>query len=195
MPEHPGFDLSQINGRSMVQLRVRPGTADAACKALQLPQQPLRWWGEDPAAYWLGPDHWLLTSDTKPAKDIIRQIDITLAGQLYAATDMSSSNVCFALRGPAARRVLAMGCGIDVHRSAFTTGHCTRTHFANVLLFIVVVEDDNFNLYVDRSLARYLRNWLVNAGEDPITRDLKYRAAEVSNEHDSTINGKSNQTG
>ena len=167
MPEQPGFDLDQINGRSMARLRVRPSGADAAGEALQLPQQALQWRGKDPMAYWLGPDQWLLTSDTKSVEDILRHIDATLSGQLYAATDMSSSNVCFALRGPAARRVLAMGCGIDVHGSAFTTGHCTRTHFANVLLFIVVVEDDNFNLYVDRSLARYLRNWLVNAGEDP----------------------------
>jgi sarcosine oxidase gamma subunit len=69
MPEHPDFDLRQIEGRSIVRLRVRPTGADAASKALELPQQALQWWGEDPAAYWLGPDQWLLTSDTKPAKD------------------------------------------------------------------------------------------------------------------------------
>ena len=63
-----------------------------------------------------------------------------------------------------------MGCGIDLHASAFLTGHCTRTNFADVPLFIVAVEADDFNLYVDRSLARYLQGWLVNAGEDPMTR-------------------------
>ncbi len=174
MPDHPGFDLNQINGRSIVRLRVRPSGADAAGKALQLPQQALQWWGKDPAAYWLGPDQWLLTSDTKPAKDITGHIDRTLSGRLYAATDMSSHYVCFALRGPAARTVLAMGCGIDMHRSAFMTGQCIQTNFANVQLFIVVVEGNNFDLYVDRSRARYLSDWLVNSGEDPITRDSKY---------------------
>ncbi len=180
MPEHPGFDLNQIDGRSIVRLRVRPQAADAAAKALQLPQQALQWRGEDPAAYWLGPDQWLLTSDTKPAQEIISHIDRTLSGQLYAATDMSSHYVCFALRGPAARTVLAMGCGIDMHESAFMTGQCTHTHFANVQLFIVVVEDNHFELYVDRSHARYLSDWLVNAGEDPITRDSKYHNISVS---------------
>ena len=158
----------------MVRLRVRPSGAVVAGQALQLPQHALQWQGEDPAAYWLGPDQWLLTSDSKPAEDIIVHIDATLSGQLYVATDMSSSNVCFALRGPAARTLLAMGCGIDMHRSAFMTGHCVQTHFANVLLFIAVVGDNNFDLYVDRSHAHYLRNWLANAGEDPITRDSKY---------------------
>ena len=188
MPEHPGFDLSQIHGRSMVQLRVRPGAADATCKALQLPKQALRWWGEDPASHWLAPDQWLLTSDTKTAEDILAHIDATLSGQLYAATDMSSNQVCFALSGPATRTVLAMGCGLDIHTSAFMTGHCTRTHFANVLLFIVAVEDNNFNLYLDRSHAHYLSDWLVNAGEDPITHDPKYYTAEDSNGHSNSNN-------
>ena len=180
MPEHPGFDLQQINGRSVVRLRVRPSGVDAAGKALQLPREALQWRGEDPAAYWLGPDQWLLTSDTKPAADVLHHIDGALSGQLYAATDMSSSNVCFALRGQAARTVLAMGCGIDMHRSTFATGQCVHTYFANVLLFIVVVEDNSFDLYIDRSHARYLSDWFVNAGEDPITRDSKYHEITVS---------------
>ena len=174
MPEHPGFDLNQISGRSIVRLRIRPSGADAAGKALELPQKALQWRAGDPAAYWLGPDQWLLTSDTKPANDVISHIDSTLSGQLCAATDMSSQNACFSLRGWAARTVLAMGCGIDMHRSAFMTGQCVRTRFANVALFIVAVDDVSFDLYVDRSFARYLSDWIVNSGEDPITRDSKY---------------------
>ena len=174
MPEHPGFEFKQTDGRSMVRLRVRPKVADAAIKALRLPEQVLQWRSDDPAAHWLGPDQWLLTSDTKPAKDIIAYIDSTLSGRLYAATDISSSNACFSLSGPAARTILAMGCGIDMHPGEFTTGQCTRTHFANVVLFIVAVEDNTFDLYVDRSFARYLNDWIVEAGEDPITRDSKY---------------------
>ncbi len=76
--------------------------------------------------------------------------------------------------------VLAMGCGIDMHISAFMTGQCIRTHFANALLFIVVVEDNNFDLYVDRSHARYLSDWFASSGEDPITRDSKYHKITVS---------------
>ena len=180
MPEHPGFELTQIDDRSMIRLRVRPANANAASEALKLPLQALRCGGDDAVAYWLGPDQWLLTSDTKPAKEIIRHIDSTLTGQLYAATDMSSSYVCFSLKGLAARMLLAMGCGIDMHKSAFTTGQCVRTHFANVLLFIVAVDDDNFDLYVDRSHARYLRDWLLSAGEDPITRDPKFKQNSLS---------------
>jgi sarcosine oxidase subunit gamma len=167
MPEHPGFELSQVDGRSMVRLRVRPQDADAAGKVLQLPRA-LQLRGEDPAVCWLGPDQWLFTSDSKTGKDIIGQIDSKLAGQLHAAIDISSNKACFALRGPAARTMLAMGCGIDLHPSAFTTGQCVSTHFANVQLVIVAVLDNHFDLYLDRSYARYLSDWLVNSGEDPI---------------------------
>lgn len=169
MPEHPGFDLRPIDGRSMVRLRVRPNEADAAGETLQLPQLASQWRAGDPAACWLGPDQWLLTSDSRPAADIMRDIEGTLTGQLHAATDMSSCYQCFALKGPAARTILAMGCGIDLHASEFKTGQCVRTHFANVLLLIVAVEDNHFDLYFDRSHARYLSDWLENSGEDPMT--------------------------
>ncbi len=164
----------------MVRLRVRPSAADAAGKALQLPREALQWQGEDPAAYWLGPDQWLLTSDTKSAEEITDHIDRTLAGQLYAATDMSSGNVCFSLSGPAARIILGMGCGIDLHKNVFVTGQCTQTNFAHVQLFIVAVDDENFDLYVDRSHAGYLRNWLLISGEDPITRAPKNLNSSVN---------------
>jgi sarcosine oxidase subunit gamma len=174
MSEHPGFEFNEITGRSVVRLRVLPRGANAASEALELPQQALRWTFGEPAAYWLGPDQWLLISDSQAPQDIINHIDSTLSGQLYAATDMSSSNVCFSLSGPAARTVLAMGCGIDMHMDAFKTGHCVHTLFANVLLFIVAVEDNGFELYVDRSHSRYLSNWIIDSGQDPITRDAKY---------------------
>jgi len=182
MPEHPGFDLRQINGRSIVRLRARPDAAGLAGEALQLPPA-LQWSGTDPAACWLGPDQWLLISDSKSAADMIGHIDTTLAGQLHAATDMSSGNVCFAIEGRAIRKVLAMGCGIDLHPGKFMTGHCVRTNFAQVPLFIVAVDDNHFDLYADRSYARYLEDWISKAGEDPITREPDDYPPEPDKQH------------
>ncbi len=170
MPEHPGFNLRQVNDRSIVRLRVRPDGADIANEALQLPPA-VHWRDGDSKVCWIGPDQWLFISDTQSAKDIIHHIDNVLSDQLHAATDMSSGNACFTLTGPAGRKVLAMGCGIDLHPDVFTMGQCARTHFAMVPLLIVAVEDDLFDLYVDRSYALYLINWFANAGEDPVTCD------------------------
>ena len=172
LPQNSGIELSQITGRTMVLLRVRENAALAATASLSLPGQALHWSGEYPAIHWLGPDQWLFTSDIEGAANIIARIDKAISNQLYAAIDMSSSYACFSLSGPAARTVLAMGCGIDLDTSAFKPGHCTRTHFANVSLFIVAVQESRFNLYIDRSLASYLRNWLVDSAQDPITYDM-----------------------
>ena len=161
MPDHPGFHLEQTNDRSIVRLRVRPQDAEDAANELQISIQALRCSGEDPAARWLGPDQWLFTSDTKSAQDIISHIDSALTGRTYAATDMSSGSACFSLVGPSSRTVLAMGCGIDMHSSSFAKRQCVRTHFANVPLFIVVVGENDFDLYIDRSYARYLEKWFV----------------------------------
>ncbi len=180
MPEQPGFDLKQVTDRSIVRLRVRPGEAGAAGRALQLPLQALHWQDGEMASHWLGPDQWLLTSDTKSPKVIISHIDSALSKQLHAATDMSSSNACFALNGPAARMVLAMGCGIDMHRDEFGPGQCVRTNFASLPLFIVATDEDSFMLYVDRSYTRYLRDWFARSGEDPVTRDSNFQKITVS---------------
>ncbi len=170
MAEHTGFNLEQTVQRSIVRLRVRPDGADAACKAMQLPQQALQWLDGNPAVHWLGPDQWLLTSESESVVDILASIDKALSDQLYAATDMSSGLACFSLSGQAARIVLAMGCGIDMHPSSFITGQCVRTYFAQVPVFIVATGDLEFDLYVDRSYAHYLQEWLSDAAEDPITQ-------------------------
>jgi len=65
---------------------------------------------------------------------------------------------------------LAMGCGIDMHPSSFATGQCVRTNFAQVPIFIVATGDLEFDLYVDRSYAHYLQEWLSDAAKDPITQ-------------------------
>ena len=171
MPDHPGLELRQIHDRTMVQLRVRPRDAEFAGTALGLPGRALECREGDPAAAWLGPDQWLLISDSTTPAEIGAHVKQALADKVHAATDMSSAYACYALRGPAARTVLAMGCGIDMHPGAFAAGQCVRTRFADVPLLIVATEEHGFDLYIDRSLARYLNGWIEVASEEPITRD------------------------
>ena len=169
MPENPGFNLRQVDGRSIIHLRVRPDEADTASEALRL-APALRWQGEDPAAVWVGPDQWLITSDTRPTENLQAHINGALSSRLHAATDMSSAYVCFELTGPASRTVLAMGCGIDLHLQSLKPGHCARTLFAGVPVIMVAKGDNDFDLYLDRNLSGYFQKWLAVAGEDPFTR-------------------------
>jgi len=168
MPENTGFDLKEIDQRSIVRLRVHPNGAQTATEVLQLPQQALQSRDGNPAIHWLGPDQWLFTSESESATDILNNIDSVLANQLFAATDMSSGLACFSLSGQSSRTLLAMGCGIDMHPDYFTSGQCVRTRFAQVPVFIVATGELEFDLYVDRSYSHYLYEWLSAAGKDPM---------------------------
>ena len=168
MPEHSGFSLQRVTGRAMMRLRLRPGGVQAATTALQLPPA-LQCSGSDPSVAWLSPEQWLFCSDSKTADTLATEIGSVLQDQLHVATDISSGLACFSLEGTTARNLLAMGCAIDMHPDSFRAGRCVRTLFANIALVIVAIDAQRFELYADRSLARYLENWISAAGEDPLT--------------------------
>jgi sarcosine oxidase subunit gamma len=169
MAERAGFKVTQIDGRSIIRLRVRLDIAHTAASAMQLPQRALQSSSGNPNAHWLGPDQWLLTSENTSVADILINIDEALSGQLYSATDLTCALNCLSLTGPTARTVLAMGCGIDMHPDSFPAGRCVRTRFAQVPVLIAARGDSHFDLYVDRSYAQYLFEWIESAGEDPMT--------------------------
>lgn len=159
-----GVLLEGLPGRSLVRLRVPMPLADDVGRAWTLlPVEPLRWSGDDPRAIWVGPNHWLLTSVTESACDLIERCAGACGEILHAATDVSCALTGIALSGPHSRRLLAMGCGLALHTEAFPAGYCARTRFAQVPMLIVAVAADAFELYVDRSYAQYLSDWLAHA--------------------------------
>ena len=169
MPDHSAYELRRIESRSTIRLRVRPNAAEAAMETLELPAN-CQCTSGSPAKYWLSPDQWLLASDSLSAAELLQQLESELGGQLYLAIDLSSGLACFSMKGPAARILLAMGCGVDMHPSAFRSGQCVRTRFANVALVIAAVGKNSFELFVDRSLAGYLEEWIAAASEDPLAQ-------------------------
>jgi sarcosine oxidase subunit gamma len=68
------------------------------------------------------------------------------------------------LAGPAARDVLAKGCGLDLHPSAFAPGRCAQTLLAQAQIVLEQRSDEpEYHLFVRPSFARYLREWLRQA--------------------------------
>ena len=162
MLEHAGFSLQTVEGRSIVRLRVQPHQADHVVEHLS----PA--WG----ACRFAPDQWLLFSDDMSASGMIEQLGTSLNDQLHAAHDLSSALCCMELSGPAARTVLAMGCGIDFHPRAFPEGCGVRTRIAQVAAIIVAGTRERFWLFHDRSFSRYLARWCIEAGSDPLTLEI-----------------------
>jgi sarcosine oxidase subunit gamma len=70
----------------------------------------------------------------------------------------------FQVLGAGARALLAKGCGLDLPSGVFGLRSCARTRFAQVSAVIDYVQSpDRFELYVGRSYADYIREWLTAA--------------------------------
>ena len=113
----------------------------------------------------LGPAEWLMVvAPGSLGSTATRDLEHALSLQGVAVVDASHGLAGFALLGPAARELLSMGCGVDFHPAKFPAGRCVRTRLAQVP--VVIVHPDHatgYELYVARSHADYLLDWLGDA--------------------------------
>lgn len=107
----------------------------------------------EPRAMRLGPGEWLVIGWPCPPAD---QLDAALF-----AVDMSDGLVCFDVRGPLARALLAAAASVDFDPDAFGTATAMRTRFARTSAIVERRGADHFVLYVDRSYSHYAAAWLA----------------------------------
>lgn len=107
-----------------------------------------------------GPGQWLVVSDHDTPAALTAQL-ASLPGQ-PAVTDLSHARCRIRLRG-AARHVLQSGITIDLSDTAFPPGRSTATAFRDVAVAIHAADADTFDLYMLRSYALSLWEWLVDA--------------------------------
>lgn len=160
-----------------IELRGDPGdrvfmTAVGRMLDLLLPGEPNTTAGRgDVSALWLGPDAWLLTCPPDAVATHIGDLRIALADVHAAVTDVSDGRVALRLAGPNARDVLAKGCPLDLHPRAFAVGSCAQSLLGKTSVLLHLVADDagrgaTFDVYVARSFAHYLFDWLEDAGRE-----------------------------
>lgn len=157
-------NIERIDGLSIVSLKVSAKSSEEAADRLQL-ASPLHATGDDPRSLWLGPDLWLLVSDSKSPDALVRNCQEKLAGLLHSAVDYSAGLAVLRMSGPDARRLLAAGSGIDLRPDKFRAGSCARTRLAQVAAVVVAEDPEQFDVYVDRSYGTYLTDWLDEASE------------------------------
>ena len=112
---------------------------------------------------WLGPDEWLVMSETQPGDEIAARLRQALQGVHAAVTEVGDGRVVYALSGVAARSVLAKGCAIDFHPRVFAAGQCVRTLLGKASVLIHARAVDSFEVHVARSYADYAWAWLEHA--------------------------------
>jgi sarcosine oxidase subunit gamma len=147
----------------ILRLPGSPQTVLKACaKALgaQPPGEPNRAVGREPRILWLAPGEWALVG-RNGAATLGPAVARACEGALHHLADLHSGWSAFHIEGPGAADLIAGGCSLDLHPGVFGPNHCARTPMAQVP---VLLERsplvDGFTLYVDRSLAGHLRDWL-----------------------------------
>jgi sarcosine oxidase subunit gamma len=158
-----GITLTEITARQ-VGLRLRP-PFPAYLAGLPLPLAANRVEAMGPLrALWLGPDEWLFVAPGEAVADLPARLARAVAGRRAQITDLSSSRVIIEIAGVGARALLETGCGLDLHPRAFGPGHCAQTLFTHVPVILDQLDEvPRYRLFVRRSYARWLVDWLADA--------------------------------
>lgn len=118
------------------------------------------------AAFWLGPDEWLLIAPEAETAAAQQALCVALAGVAHALVDVSHRQTALIVEGIGAATVLNAGTPLDLTIDAFPVGMVTRTIFdkAEIVLWRSGVE--SFRVEVWRSFAPYVRALLEAARSD-----------------------------
>ncbi|WP_439813796.1 sarcosine oxidase subunit gamma [Zavarzinia sp. CC-PAN008] len=114
---------------------------------------------------WLGPDEWLVVAPREVRAELAQGAVDGLAGLHAAFVDLSANRAVLSLTGGPARTLLAKGCGLDLHPRAFPAGQVRQSLVARIPV-ILEMREDGTNLFVRRSLAPYLAEWLLDAATE-----------------------------
>ena len=124
---------------------------------------------------WLGPDEWLvLGPERRP--DLEPAVRAAAGSAPVCVVDVSAARTVIRLSGPAAREVLAHGCGLDLDAARFPPGTCAQTRIALADVVLIAPLDQTgdfaaaprFAILVRASFAAYLATWLLDAATEYI---------------------------
>jgi sarcosine oxidase subunit gamma len=158
--------LRELPASAMIDVRLDPADAAALnatqqALALDLPLTP----GKtsecaERVAWWFGPDQWLIVAPSADAALLMPALYMNAR----SAVDVSDLRAEFELAGPRAADVLRKGCGIDLHPRVFATGDCAVTLLGRVRVALRQTDErPGYRVLVERSVALYLWDWLVDA--------------------------------
>ena len=100
-------------------------------------------------ALWLGPDEWLLFSETPPLVP-------GPAENSHALVDIGHRQAGFRVAGQQAATALNAGCPLDLDLAVFPVGACTRTVFGKAEIVLWRVAPEMFHVEAARSFVPYV---------------------------------------
>jgi heterotetrameric sarcosine oxidase gamma subunit len=151
--EHAGSAILHLEGARQGQCLA------AALERLQLAELPAsgRSGGRDGGRLLsIGPSIWLFVGEPP--------VPLTFLDQAFdVALDVSDGWTRLVVSGRRSTELLAKGCALDFHPSRFPPGSCAATGFARMRVIVWRSLDARFDLFVGRSYALSLWDWLAEA--------------------------------
>lgn len=112
---------------------------------------------------WLGPDETLLLCEAGKEEELQRLLKAEFTGTHNAVSNVTDGLCALQLDGAAVRQVLAKGCALDLHPSAFAAGQCAQTLVSHAGVTLIATDADSFLLICRTSFAPYMVDWLQDA--------------------------------
>ena len=159
----------------MGQLNLRGNAADPAFAGAvrtelgcDLPLSANTWSsGKGGAALWLGPDEWLVVAPSGRNEALYASMRGALKAVHHSVTDISANRTILEVSGEHARLVLAKGCPLDLHGSAFSVPQCAQTLLAKSQMILQCIDArPTFRVFVRISFAPYVAEWLIDAASE-----------------------------
>lgn len=116
---------------------------------------------------WVGPERWLVVEPERADRDLDALLRAALAMTSAAVTDLGNGRTVLRIAGPSSRDLLAKGSAIDFHPRAFPVGTCAQGLLGHVgALFHAVDETPCYDLYIARSYAQTIWEWLIESAAE-----------------------------
>ena len=120
--------------------------------------------GTDRQLLWLGPDEWLLQCPIGQGAALEAALREALAGQHFSVVNVGHGYTVLRVQGPGAADLLARGCPLDFHASAFAADQVAQSHVSRANATILCKQaGSHYEVTVRRSFADYLFRWLCAA--------------------------------
>ena len=127
---------------------------------------------ENVTSLWLGPNEWLIVSNQEISKEggVYELEQVLFDGisktNLGAVTNVTDQFTIFSLSGSNIFEVISKGCPFDFDSDNFGNNKVVQTILNHVDVTMHQRSENVVDLYVRRSFASYLWDWLKDAAKD-----------------------------
>ena len=157
--------LSEVRAGSILQVQAWPVTANAVRRVIaellgvEAPVIGRSTIGAGATIVAIAHGRYLVSAD---AGDLVQKFEAALPSSDAAVSDISHGRVILKLEGEAAAAVLATSVALDLDPSAFPAGRVVQTMIHHVDVVIHRRSETSFELWVLRSFAESLAEWLLD---------------------------------